>query len=851
MNIRILILLLMQMVITGNIWAQRLINKIPNQEFVGARPMSMGETFVAIADDINAIYWNPAGLPSLDHLGINSMHTNLFSNGIGCNYLSLCLSGPFKTSFGVDWLNINYGDEELEFKKNKFNFSGGYKLFNNLSLGLNLKYIQLSAILDGMSRGDFHGWGIDFGVIYWPGPKLKLGLAVHDGANTRLKGIQGPIYQRTIRLGAACQFYDNLLLATDLNDRFHVGAEWSLFKHFLSLRGGLQKDFYTQEDIIFSFGFGLNLPFWGQRLSFDYAFTDTPTLLNTNRYSLSFLIDLFPSLVKINKVEINPVYASFYKKHSKQPIGKVYVEYKGQKDLDCTINVAVNKYARDYTKNIVLRPKSIPDEIQEVSLNTVFNDSILYEPDNIPLTADVQISYSSKYKQKVERVSQEFTLHKRNSINWQYGADQAAAFITPDDAIVSHFAQKAVSDNKMLAQNIIKNETFTKAVCLFNAVSQYGIRYKEDSYSPYSKTYQGFDNVYYPAQLLKEKIGDCDDLCVLFASLLESLNIPSALVSVPGHIFLMFNCGLHPIRAFQLCCAKDQYVVYQNQIWVPLETTWIDRSFSEAWHKGAEVFNQYDGGSREIINVHDAWEIYEPVAYSEKFLKPFLIYPQQNLAQEKKQFDQISQQHLVKLESQVAQYPDSIQLRNELGITYAYQNQIEKARPHFDRLIAKDSTNFLAINNLGNLYFLSGKLDSAQHYYLKGLTYATGKHADGIRLNLGLIYATADQDSMAVAMFSQVMGEDTLGFKKIGDLLGIIFEAGDLAKAEQLRPQKKLSTTTIIKLTCLAERNRAEQQKKKEKKLALKEKKKEDYVNLGRKGSQPTEEIENILYWAF
>ena len=32
---------------------------------IGARPLGMGGAFVAIADDINAVYWNPAGLTQL------------------------------------------------------------------------------------------------------------------------------------------------------------------------------------------------------------------------------------------------------------------------------------------------------------------------------------------------------------------------------------------------------------------------------------------------------------------------------------------------------------------------------------------------------------------------------------------------------------------------------------------------------------------------------------------------------------------------------------------------------------------------------------------------------------------
>ena len=41
---------------------------------VGARAVGMGETFVAVANDPSAIYWNPAGLASLQRREIAISH---------------------------------------------------------------------------------------------------------------------------------------------------------------------------------------------------------------------------------------------------------------------------------------------------------------------------------------------------------------------------------------------------------------------------------------------------------------------------------------------------------------------------------------------------------------------------------------------------------------------------------------------------------------------------------------------------------------------------------------------------------------------------------------------------------
>ena len=50
-----------------------------DQLFVGARPLSMGGAFVALADDGNVVTWNPAGLPRLRRTEFTLTYTNLYN----------------------------------------------------------------------------------------------------------------------------------------------------------------------------------------------------------------------------------------------------------------------------------------------------------------------------------------------------------------------------------------------------------------------------------------------------------------------------------------------------------------------------------------------------------------------------------------------------------------------------------------------------------------------------------------------------------------------------------------------------------------------------------------------------
>lgn len=55
---------------------------------IGARSSAFGEAFAAIADNANAIRWNPAGLSSLKQLEVTFSRTSLFSLGGFFDYIA-------------------------------------------------------------------------------------------------------------------------------------------------------------------------------------------------------------------------------------------------------------------------------------------------------------------------------------------------------------------------------------------------------------------------------------------------------------------------------------------------------------------------------------------------------------------------------------------------------------------------------------------------------------------------------------------------------------------------------------------------------------------------------------------
>ena len=85
----------------------------------GARPLGMGGAFVGVADDANALNWNPAGLPGLRRTEFTSSYSNLYELGISHSYLGFVRNFSDRIAFGLDWGNVGFDDKELLFSENK------------------------------------------------------------------------------------------------------------------------------------------------------------------------------------------------------------------------------------------------------------------------------------------------------------------------------------------------------------------------------------------------------------------------------------------------------------------------------------------------------------------------------------------------------------------------------------------------------------------------------------------------------------------------------------------------------------------------------------------------------------
>ncbi|PIW98226.1 MAG: hypothetical protein COZ80_11695, partial [Ignavibacteria bacterium CG_4_8_14_3_um_filter_37_9] len=68
---------------------------------VGGRPLGMGGAYVAIANDVTAGYYNPAGLAKLNYPQIALMHDERYGNLVNYNYAAVAIPYGKDYTFGL------------------------------------------------------------------------------------------------------------------------------------------------------------------------------------------------------------------------------------------------------------------------------------------------------------------------------------------------------------------------------------------------------------------------------------------------------------------------------------------------------------------------------------------------------------------------------------------------------------------------------------------------------------------------------------------------------------------------------------------------------------------------------
>jgi hypothetical protein len=300
---------------------------------VGGRALGLGGAYSALAHDVTAGYWNPAGLSAMMYPQITLMHDERFGGLVNYDYAAFALPAGTSSSLALSLIRLGVDDipntqnagidangnplppgqmQGLEgFDKSKityfnaadwaFYLSYAKSASEQFSYGANIKFIRRE-----LGTASATGVGFDLGAQYLVTERFLVGANAQDITTTLVAWNTGTneLITPTLKTGSAYLidiFGGKLTPAFDIDFRFegrktasnahlgnvsmdfHSGIEFD-FRNLVAVRAG-----YSDIGSL-NFGTGIHLP----KFDIDYSFAkfdQTDQLDNTHRISLTFTLE--------------------------------------------------------------------------------------------------------------------------------------------------------------------------------------------------------------------------------------------------------------------------------------------------------------------------------------------------------------------------------------------------------------------------------------------------------------------------------------------------------------------------------------------------------------------------------
>ena len=267
----------------------------------GARAQGMGGAYTALADEADAIYWNPAGLARIEKRQVSLSHAEL---GNGNRHDFLAYAHPTsRATLGGAFTYLSYGSvdgrDALGRPTGNYNasdaaaaFAAGVKT-DLLDFGVSVKYLR-SHIASSEAQGAALDAGVKRELVVGSG-KVQLGATLRNiGPGLKYEDQRNDLPLRAA-FGAAYRFEKGHSLAVEFqNGPRGAGSEGGAGGEYKAMEGVfLRLGFTSKSAAVGGSGFdaarGLTLGLGLKRGDYglDYAAQAAGELGNTHRFTLS------------------------------------------------------------------------------------------------------------------------------------------------------------------------------------------------------------------------------------------------------------------------------------------------------------------------------------------------------------------------------------------------------------------------------------------------------------------------------------------------------------------------------------------------------------------------------------
>lgn len=415
------------------------------------------------------------------------------------------------------------------------------------------------------------------------------------------------------------------------------------------------------------------------------------------------------------------VFPVFYRFYDENPLGAVSFVNEERNDIE---NVSVSFFVPRYMEaaQVVETFDRVGSgqEIQ-VDLTALFNEEILGITETDSVQAQIIVQYTHRDVDLTTQRVETLAIQNRNQMTWDDDR-KAAAFVTAGDPTVQRVSRNVTSITRGIG-NVAVNERLRTAIALHETMGLYGLEYVIDpdsSYIELSENESALDYLQFPVQTLDYRAGDCDDLSILYCSMFEAVGIPTAFITVPGHIFMAIDLGIREDDARNTFAKPEDLIFREGTTWLPIETTVPGQSFVRAWDTAAKQYREAAGADAVgFFPVREAWNTYPPTGFASTALERPLP-PESRIA------DRYEDSLVAFVQREIAPQVDALEARiaqrasprliNRLGTLYARYGLYDEAIETFRRAV-QERPYAPSLYNIGNIHFLNEQFDEALGYY--------------------------------------------------------------------------------------------------------------------------------------
>lgn len=418
--------------------------------------------------------------------------------------------------------------------------------------------------------------------------------------------------------------------------------------------------------------------------------------------------------LSVVRITMDNLFPSLMQQYQDQPIGRVTIKNTLERDIHHLKASIYIKHFMDFPRISaeigVLGAKQSVD----LELFVLFNQEVLNLEEDLKVQAGIELSCLVDGQLQSLTESKALTLYRRTALQWD-DSGKLSSFITPHETIVEQFSHR-VSSLGVTENDYRLSRKFQRAARICDGLGTYGIEYIEDPDSPVSAIMgrtEVVDTVRFPRKTLFIHSGDCDDTTALLASLMESAGIQTAVMTSPGHVFMAFNTEEAAENSWMYNTAGLITISYKGTLWIPVETTTLNKGFMVSWQEASKEYSTYHGkGEIEFLPVAVQQQKYPPLPLPESIFT--VIEPAAG---------EIDRLHRISFEAiEQSLYRDLLEelsgtaavskgrkamaVKNRMGILHGRFDRFKQAEKLFRECNREDPEYLSAYINLANLYLM-------------------------------------------------------------------------------------------------------------------------------------------------